>query len=445
MYESLVTYLRIHQVKDKISSPEAHKIGDGIFDLVFPNFAPHVHLCVDAFSRIIGVSEKKVEKAAFRAVHGAESSTPLKLRDTFKEAYAPKSAAIITFLNWYYEKMSIELDDAVATEIQSESGGNKTKVKYAIGCYDRGELFNEFDIRCGECNASPTWFYVIWKNRCPELHLMHDRACSDCDSLVAQIRKAEKDNVHAVAGLRYQLEEHRKLDKRMKDYVESKVAKSRWTNSDLTVLFSDHWGSKKLIACKSSLAEYKKIAVTNSILNLHSSGIFDATQKQSDYMIYNQPYEETTNTILNHFQFFFEQHEDRKFKSLYFVSDTHSTQRSNLLIAYFDYLVRILKVFGENGKVVLVYYMRGHHCHDGDRAHAKPQELYYKALKSGDTIGDPQQFCQIMSSLRNYRFYWKLRFLDFGEVFAKKFKTIPAISSTHLFKITTKGIFTKGI
>jgi hypothetical protein len=89
--------------------------------------------------------------------------------------------------------------------------------------------------------------------------------------------------------------------------------------------------------------------------------------------------------------------------------------------------------------------LKGHHDHDGDRAHSKPQRQYYNTLKSGVSIGDPQQFCQIMSSLRHYSFFWKLGFLDFPAMFRSNYQEIPAISSTHLFKITSSGIFTKGV
>jgi hypothetical protein len=84
--------------------------------------------------------------------------------------------------------------------------------------------------------------------------------------------------------------------------------------------------------------------------------LYNATKNTSDYMVYNHPYEETYYTILNHLYSYlqsFLEHNDTK--EIYIFSDTHSTQRSNLIFAFFDYLVRILKVVGEEGFVELVY------------------------------------------------------------------------------------------
>ena len=63
---------------------------------------------------------------------------------------------------------------------------------------------------------------------------------------------------------------------------------------------------------------------------------------------------------------------------LFIFSDTHSTQRSNLVFVFFDYLVRMEKIVGEDGFVELIYYLSGHHDNPADRSHANPQHIYYK-------------------------------------------------------------------
>lgn len=105
--------------------------------------------------------------------------------------------------------------------------------------------------------------------------------------------------------------------------------------------------------------------------------------------------------------------------------------------------MRIEKIFGETGQVKLIYYLKGHHDHPGDRAHSKAQKEWYKYLKAGNTVGDPQQFCEIMFRLDNYTFMWKLGFIDFDTLFEDNYAKIPNISSCHLFKFTQEGILTK--
>jgi hypothetical protein len=344
MYQVLIYYLKLHQVQEK--SKESHKIGEGIYDLTFKDIKPNIHLCVYAFTRIIGISIKKIEKASFMANYGTELDNPTNLKLEFKEKYQPKTMTIKSFLKWFYDNMSIELHDDVDYD-KKENSLKLDNVKYCIGCYERKDFFNEFQIRCSEVLASESWFFVTWKKYFPHLHLMHDRACLECDELVEKIREAERSNVVAVSGLVYQLEQHRNNDNRLKEYVAQKIANSKLSkfNNGVNIIFTDHWGSK-LIASKSSLVEYKKIS-NNSMINLHSSGLYNSTTKESVYMVYNQPYEESTNIILNHIQLYLNQKLSKeKLTKLYFIADTHSTQRSNLLICYFDYLVRILQLFG---------------------------------------------------------------------------------------------------
>ena len=133
-------------------------------------------------------------------------------------------------------------------------------------------------------------------------------------------------------------------------------------------------------------------------------------------MIYTEPFDETSNIIINHLTSALSSLVSRSICSqLLVVSDTHSTQRSHLVVAFFDYVTRFLKLFGPEGKVLigslgsslfrlrfrfldsqphfcqfancqvkLVYYLSGHHDNDGDRA--KLQQKYYSCLKGGNDL-----------------------------------------------------------
>jgi hypothetical protein len=68
---------------------------------------------------------------------------------------------------------------------------------------------------------------------------------------------------------------------------------------------------------------------------------------------------------------------------------------------------------------------------------------WYQFLKSGNVIGDPQSFCDLMHQLRNYTFTWKLGFIDFSEWFLGSFNDFPNISSVHLLHLTQDGILSK--
>lgn len=96
-------------------------------------------------------------------------------------------------------------------------------------------------------------------------------------------------------------------------------------------------------------------------------------------MVYSEPWEENSNIILNHLLIYIKKiFKKGKLSELVLVSDTHSTQRSNLIICFFDYIVRVRKLFET---VTLVYFLSGHHDHDGDRAHSKLQKVHFYTPK----------------------------------------------------------------
>jgi hypothetical protein len=336
---------------------------------------------------------------------------------------------IKAFLQWYWEERSIsyyslfeheEMEILPSQDSQefvrmlvSQSDFKNTKVQYAIGMYRRIDLYEEYILTSPNFEGTENHFMKIWKDHFPFLKVIHDRACPECDKLNSEFKLASMKNPVKVPYIKECLQHHKNTSGFIIQYAErlSRISKLKKSSTKNLCLYVDHWGKKMLICGKKSLVEYKKIN-DDGILPMSFSGIYNATDDFSHYMVYTSPVEESTNIILNHlYQFLQEYLAKEEINGLYIFSDTHSTQRSNLLFGFFDYLVRIEKVFGDDGFVELVFYHSGHHVNPGDRSHANPQAKLYKYLKTNKKICSPDDFCTLMNEeLRRYNFHLQMGF-----------------------------------
>lgn len=297
------------------------------------------------------------------------------------------------------------------------------------------------------CNdISPTcytWFRSIWNKYLPDLICWNDRGCDECDRLLARLNHFKKLNDNpSVHNVMVEYDIHRHLCKAIHDEVDELHIQSRLFNSNLAVLWSDHWGVHYFIAEKRSLVEYKLIS-TSGVLGVNFSAIWNGTRKKAEYIIYTLPFSEDSNIICNHFWDYLINYrkEYSHVNHIIIASDSHSTQRSNLTFAFFDYLIRVKKLFGDEGQVTLYFYHPGHHDHAGDRAHAKCQECWTRYLHLDKKICDPVCIINdVMSSLTNYKFIWKMGFFDFLSWLSGCYVEIPSISSVHVANFSKLGI-----
>jgi hypothetical protein len=247
-------------------------------------------------------------------------------------------------------------------------------------------------------------------------------------------------SVHAIM-MEYDI--HRRLCKAIHDEVDQILNDSRLFHSNTAVLWSDHWGIHYFIAEKRSLAEYKLIS-TSGVLGVNFSSVWNGTKKEAEYILYTLPFSEDSNIICNHFWDYLVDYRNNynNVDHIIIASDSHSTQRSNLTFALFDYIIRVKKLFGEEGQATLYFYHPGHHDHAGDRAHVKCQESWTNYLHLDKKICDP--ICvinNVMSKLREYKFIWRMGFFDFTSWLIGCYSDIPSISSVHVANFSKLGKF----
>jgi hypothetical protein len=129
-----------------------------------------------------------------------------------KLVYAPKTEVIKTFLLNIWEHKSISLlEFDPGLQVPENSLVPTAKKRLAIGCYDSGELFLEFEKTNITNPVSYDWFHHVWKKFFPLLITAHDRGCHECDELLAKMREAEmKADFADYNGLKIQYEDHKK-------------------------------------------------------------------------------------------------------------------------------------------------------------------------------------------------------------------------------------------
>jgi hypothetical protein len=112
----------------------------------------------------------------------------------------------------------------------------------------------------------------------------------------------------------------------------------------------DHFGVHYIPAEKQGLAEFKSLD-GHGVLGVYMSGMHNATNKTTDYLIYNEPFAEDSNVNCFHLDRFIHVWTKSYSNCCSFTlaSDTSSKIRSNLLLALLDYRVRVQKCFGPTG------------------------------------------------------------------------------------------------
>lgn len=427
-------------------------IGGAIFKLVFPEHS-EVSLCPTAFHSIIGISGYKLYQAAVFVNNGKEVMDDLpEYLSQQKIVHAPKRVQIQAFLQHVYDNLSTSVDPSNPNEKRRYALGTSIDDKLffffhaeSLGYLKRSALFDDFEMCNDNDPTCYTWFVSTWLKYYPLLICWHDRGCSDCDALMLRLNLAKKS--HDIASARSVVEDydtHRRLCNAIHQEIELKLAQSSLFNSNSEILWSDHWGIHYFVAEKRSLAEFKLIS-SSGVLGVNFSALWNGTEKTGQYILYTEPFGEDSNIICNHLWDYIIDIAERKHhvKVLVIASDSHSTQRNNLVFKMCDYLIRVLKVFGENGQLFLYYYHPGHHDHAGDRAHSKCQQAWTTYLRQGKRICDPICVCNdVMGHLApTYSFTWKMGFFDFKSWFATASTIeVPAISSVHVAHFSELGM-----
>jgi hypothetical protein len=180
-------------------------------------------------------------------------------------------------------------------------------------------------------------------------------------------------------------------------------------------------------------------------VHLKFGGLLDSRSNTSYYFLHTH-FPESTNSILTIIYLHLTKlinHDKRPLKKFSLTLDGHSTGKSALMLIFFDWLVRIKQIFGEDGEVILIYLMKGHSANKQDQKNIATTKLFY-AMRQHDWLCSPEEVSEVCTDNFNsictpYSSCW-----DFDSSFSNSNRNMPmSLQRTHVVSFSSKGVSSK--
>jgi len=282
----------------------------------------------------------------------------------------------------------------------------------------------------------------------PEVLWGHECHCETCSEYVLKIVE-DKSLKSVYLNLKNR---HRARAKALTQFSQSLSSSAKHSNHCHAHGYLDYMSMKMLPhpspkMVKPVFQHWKRLYGYAGLKRVHLKfgGLLDSRSNVSTYFLHTH-FPESTNSILTIIYLHLTKlinYDKRPLKKFSLTLDGHSTGKSALMFIFFDWLVRIKQIFGEDGQVILIYLMKGHSANQQDQKNIATTKLFY-AMRQHDWLCSPEEVAEVCTDNFNsictaYSSCW-----DFDSAFSNSNRNLPMpLQRTHVVSFSAKGVSSK--
>jgi hypothetical protein len=274
---------------------------------------------------------------------------------------------------------------------------------------------------------------------------------SHCETCSTYELKAKEQPTQKQA-IEFNKSRHRNRAKALVNFSSNMASSARHSQRQRSHIYLDYMSIKQLPHPSPSISKQAFLNWKSSYgfagvkrIHMKCGGLLDSVSGVSSYFFHSH-FPESANSILTMIYLHLLNSINNFKQPLTHFSvtlDGHSTGKCLLVLIFFDWLVRIRKLFGENGEVLIIYLMKGHSANLHDQKNVAVTKLFY-AMRSHTWLCTPVDAAEVCtdgtkSICTAYSTCW-----DFEAAFSNSSRNIPfTFAQTHIISFTAAGIKTK--